>query len=776
MSVGVSVRRKEAPNKVTGRAKYNMDVIEPGVLRAFMVTSPHAHAQIVSIDTQDALAVFGVQAVVTGADTQILCGEVLEDRPPLARKKVRYFGEPVALVVATDERAAMEGASRVKVQYEPLPVVNSIDDALAPGAPLVHESLADYVKAQPPVLPQPGTNIADVARIRKGNMAAGWKASEVVVESTHVLPQIDHAAMETRSAKAEILHDGRIIIHSTTQAPFEVQKLLATYFGVEQGNVIVNAPLVGGAFGGKAAVQLEVLAYLASKAVGGRLVEIANTREQDLASSPVGMGLKGWIKLGASRDGRLTAAEMTFWVDGGAYTDSVPRIARAIASECTGPYRVDNVWCDTYSVYTNHTYVTAFRGFGHMPFTFCVERAMDKLAKKLGIDPLMLRQINAVRAGDETPTQVTLNRNNLGDLDACIDQMRDLIQWDEGQRVPTGPHTVRAKGISCFWKTSSSPPNAISGAIITFNQEGSMNLSTGTVEFGPGTKTTSAQILAERMGVDIDRVHVHTHINTKVDPEHWKTVASVSTFMVGRAVLDAAEDAIAQLKQVAAVVLRCSPDDLEVGGEKVYVRDDPSIFVAFTDIVHGYKYPDGDSIGGQIIGRGKYIMRHLTPLDEKTGKGRPGLSWTVGVQAVEVEVDTRQFTYQILKAATVMDAGKVINPKGAGGAVMGGMCQGLGYGSRECVIHDREGKLVTNQFRLYKLMRMGEQPEYLVQFVETAQADAPYGARAVGEQGVLGIPAALANALAAAFGVEIDNLPATPERIWRLKTREVALV
>lgn len=767
--VGKSIRRKEAPNKVTGRAKYNTDLIEPGVYSAVLVTSPHAHARIRAVDTEGAKKVFGVKAVLTGDDVSLLCGEVLQDRPPLAREKVRYFGEPVAMVVGHGEAEAMLGALAVSVDYEPLPVVNSPRAAARKDAPLIHEKLGEYLKVKPPVIPQPGTNIADLAKIRKGDMKQGWNGSDVVVEGEFALPPIDHAAMEPRSAKVEILHDGRVIVHSTTQAPFEVQKLMAQYFNLPQGMVVVNAPLVGGAFGGKATVQLEVLAYLASKAVGGRMVEIVNTRERDLAMSPVGTGLEAKVKLGATRAGRLTAAEYTFWMDAGAYTDSSPRMARAIASECTGPYRIDHVYCDTFCMYTNHTYATAYRGFAHMPMTFVIERMMDKLAQRLNLDPFTLRAQNALGPGDTTPTQVTLNQSLLGDLPACIDRMRTLIGWD-GQAVrKVGPHRVRAKGVACFWKTSSSPANAISGAVVSFNQEGSVNLSTGTVEFGAGTKTAAAQILAERLNMSVDDVHVHTPVNTRVDPEHWKTVASLSTFMVGRAVLDAADDVIQQLKEIAAVVLRCAPADLEVGEGKVYIRDDPTLNVALKDIVHGYSYPEGNSIGGQIIGRGKYVVRHLSPLDPQDGEGRPGPSWTVGCQAVEVEMNTRDWTYRIVKTATVADAGRVLNPKGARGMVMGGMCQGLGYGSREAVRHDPTGKLLTDQFRTYKMMRIGEEPEYLVEFLETPQIDAPYGARAVGEHGVLAIPAALANALGRAAGIEVDTLPATPELIWRLR-------
>lgn len=768
IAVGQSVLRKEAWDKVSGAARYTADFTAPGLLHACLVPSPHAHARLDAVDVAAALAEPGVRAVVTGADCDLLCGEVLEDRPPLARGKVRYCGEPVAAVVADSEWAALRGARAVRIHCTPLPIVNGPSAALAPGAPLLHEGLGGYRVAQPPCLPEAGTNVADRAKLRKGDMDQGWAASEVVVEAYFTMPQMDHAAMETRAVRCEILPDGRVVLHASTQAPFEVQKMLAQYFHLDQGRVVVHAPFLGGAFGGKAPVQLELIAYLASRAVAGRLVKLCNPREQDIAGSPVGCGMEAKVRLGATRTGALRAAAMTYMMDIGAYTDSSPRIARAIASACTGPYNVPNVWCDVISCYTNHVYATALRSFGYMPFTFAVERGLDKLAAALGMDPMELRLRNAIAPGHRTPTHYKLTRSIIGSLPECITRVRAMIGWGAGRRSEEGPK-VRAKGVSCFWKTSSSPPNAISAAIVAFNQDGSVNLSIGAVECGPGTKTTAAQILAEALGMDVDRVYVHMPVDTQVDPEHWKTVASMATFMVGRAVIEAAQDAVRQLKSIAGIVLKAPPEDLGVGGGRIFLRDDPDVYLDLKDIAHGYKYADGDSIGGQIIGRGCFMLRHLTPLDNETGRGMPGPSWTVGAQAVEVELDTTDFSYRILRVATVMDVGRVINPHGARGVVMGGVCQGLGYGSREGLLYDADGRVRNDQLRTYKLMRAGEEPEYLVDFVESPQVDAPYGARPLGEHGIIGVPAALANALTAAAGVDLDHLPVTPENIWRQK-------
>lgn len=271
-----------------------------------------------------------------------------------------------------------------------------------------------------------------------------------------------------------------------------------------------------------------------------------------------------------------------------------------------------------------------------------------------------------------------------------------------------------------------------------------------------------AQILAKRLKMDVNRIHVFMEIDTQISPKHWKTVASMTTFMIRNAVLIAAEDLIHQLKNIAAIVLKCSPDDLDIKDEKVYSKDEPEIFVPFKDIVHGYEYPGGTSIHGQIIGRGSYIMEHLTKQDKETGKGKVGTSWTVGAQAIEIEYDPSRYTYRLLRAATVIDVGKVINPKTATGLIMGGISMGIGLATREEFLYDTNGILRNSSLRTYKLIRFGEHHKYIV---ETPQIDGPFGARGLSEHGVLGIPAAFANAISLAANDDFDVLPISPELI-----------
>lgn len=768
-TVGSSIQRKEAPNKVTGTAKYNSDFNTSGMLHAKMLTSPHSHAIIKSIDTSEALKAGGVHAVITGDYFPVLCGAILADHPPIAAGKVRYHGEPVAVVVANSEAEAKNAVNLIKVEYEILPSITSPGEALQPNAPLVHENLIQYTHEVNDVYPEPNTNIANRVKIRKGDMNKGWAASEVIAEASFNLPQADHIAMETRNARAEILTDGTVNIYSSSQAPFSIKKQLSEFFYIDEGKVIVNVPLVGGGFGGKASVHLEFVAYLASRAVNGRMVKVANSREEDMVSSPCKIGLEARVKLGATREGKIMAAEIHFLLDGGAYADTGPLMAKAIAADCTGPYNIENVWCDSLCIYTNHPYVTSFRGFGHACSNFCIERTMDKLAADLNMDALELRMKNAITAGHTSPTQVKITQSNAGDLPQCLQKLKTLMDWDDKPQKGLGSHKIRSKGVSCLWKNSDSPTDAHSAVILTFNPDGTINLNCGAVEIGPGMKTTAAQILADRMKMDINQIHVVMEVNTQTSPHHWKTVASMTTFLIGKAVLAAAEDVIEQLRDIAARIMKCSAQDLEVSEGKVYLRDDPSVYLDFAAISHGYKYPNGNAIGSQIIGRGIYSMQHLTPLTPDTGQGKTGPAWTVGAQGVELEYDSEDFTYRLIKAATVLDTGKVINPKTARGLITGGMCMGLGLGSREAFLYSETGEVLTTSLRTYKPMRYGENPEYLVEFVETPQLDAPYGARGIAEHGTIGIPAALANALSNAAGIELNELPITPELIWQLK-------
>ena len=766
-AIGKSIRRKEAWDKVTGNAQYTDDLPVTGMLCAHLLTSTFAHAVIKHINVSKALAVEGVKSVLTGEDCKELFGPLVLDRPALARDVVRYAGEPVALVTAIDESTAELAARLIEVEYDPLPLVLTPSQALMEGATLVHAQVNGYKKVQTDVYPEAGTNVASRYKIRKGNAQAAFSGCEAIVHQRFSLPPSDHMAMEVRTARAEISADGTVLITTSSQSPYAVRKQLAEAYLVPSGQIQVKVPFVGGGFGGKAPVFLEILAFLASRSVGGKAVRLTISREQDMASAPARLGLEADIKIGASKDGTLQAAELTYWLDCGAYTDISPYMAKAIAVDCTGPYHIENLSCDSLCVYTNHTYATSYRSFSHESLTYCIERAMDMLAKKCCLNPLEFRVKNAIRPGSLTPTQVVCTKSLMGDLTECLNQAKALSQWDGGKASCIKHDTVRAKGVACLWKTENPATNAISGAMVTFNPDGSVNLNTGVVEMGSGGQTNLAQILAEKLSISPDQVHVIMGVDTRAAPEHWKTVASLTGYMAGHAVVRAADDILRQLRKNGAEAFGCLPEEIEIANGRVFWRKNPERFIDFKDIAQGYRAMDGTSVGEPVLGRGGFMLKGLSMLDSQSGKGKTGPAWTLGAQVVEVEADLKTFSYRILSASTVMDVGKAVNPELMRAMIAGGMAMGISLASRETFSYNEKGIPEMPNLRTYKLLHIGQEPDYRVGLVETPEDDAPYGLRSYSEHGIIGIPAALGNALSTAFGKEFFFLPLTPERIWR---------
>lgn len=771
-AIGKNIQRKEAWDKVTGKARYTDDLPETGILSARLLTSKYAHARILHIDISEALELNGVKSVLTGSDCPELFGPLVLDRPALARDVVRYAGEPVAMVVAKDEPTAEQAVRLIKVEYEQLPVILTPLQALADGAYLIHSKTNGYRKVSTDIYPEAGTNIASRYRMRKGDIKEAFDRCEFIVRQRFFLPPSDHLAMEVRTARAEISSEGAVLITTSSQSPYAVQNQISKAFLIPSGQIHVHVPFVGGGFGGKAPVTLEILAVLASRSVGGKAVRVTIPREQDMVSAPCRIGLEADIRIGANKEGIIQAMELTYFLDCGAYTDISPYMTKAIAVDCTGPYHVENLSCDAMCVYTNHTYATSYRSFARESCTFCIERAMDMLARKCALDPLELRIKNAIRPGSLTPSQVLCTPSLTGDLTQCLNKVKLLSEWDGGNAVTIKQDTVRAKGIACLWKTETPPTDAVSGALITFNPDGSVNLITGVVEMGSGGQTHLAQILAEKLRIDPKQVHVVMEVDTRAAPKHWKTVASMTEYMAGHAVVRASDDMIEQLRINGAQALGCPAEEIEVANGRVYSRKNPENFIAFKDIVHGYKAPDGSSIGEPVLGRGGFMLKGLTALDPQTGKGKTGPAWTLGAQVVEVEADLKTCTYRIISASTVMDVGRVINPESMRSMVAGGMSMGISMASREAFSYNAEGIPQAPNLRTYKLLHIGQEPDFRVSFVETPESESPYGVRSYSEHGIIGMAAALGNALSAAFGAEFTSLPLTPEKLWRVLSEE----
>ncbi len=763
--IGKSVPRIDGVEKVTGSAVYTDDMSLPGMLHAKMLLSPHPHARIVGIDTAGARAAPGVKAVLTGADLPYRVGLYMVDKPILADGKTRYAGEPVAAVAAVSEDAAREAVDLIDVEYELLEPVLDARRALEKDSPLVHEYLHTYDCVKGVFCPVERTNIANRFRLRKGDVEAGFAASDKVIENEFYVPQVQHVPMETHSSIAHYKPDGRIEIWTSAQSPFAVRDLLSAALGVPHARIRVVVPTVGGGFGGKAGIHLEPLVTVLSRAAGGRPVKLTATRAEEFQTLPCRQGLHARIKTGVASDGRILAEQIEYVWDAGAYADYGVNIGRASGYSGAGPYDIDNVSIDSLTVYTNKPFGTAYRGFGHVEVFWAVESQMDMVAHEIGMDPYEFRMKNLLDVGSKTVTGEEIAEST-GSVRKCLEAVAKGIEWGKEPGKPAAAGRMRGKGIAVLHKAPAMPPNTASSAIIKFNEDATVNVMVSGVDYGQGTATSLCQIAAHHLRLPLESIYFVWAKDTDYAPYDWQTVASRFTVMGGLCIERAAADAIAQIKQTAAEALGVSEGDLDHGGGRVFVRGDESRGLDFKQVVMGYKYPDGHSIGGPVIGRGRYVAEGLTNLDLETGQGLPALNWTYGAHGVEIEVDAQTGDIEIVKIVSAFDVGRVINDALCRGQVLGGTVQGVGTAVSEYYVYDG-GRLLNASLTDYKIPTVRDVPREMVQvFIETPHDKGPFGARGVAEHPMISVPSAIANALFDAAGVRLTGLPLSPERVY----------
>jgi CO/xanthine dehydrogenase Mo-binding subunit/aerobic-type carbon monoxide dehydrogenase small subunit (CoxS/CutS family) len=772
--VGGSAPRIDGVDKVTGTAAFVHDMVMPRMLYARMVTSPHAAARIEGIDQSAALAIPGVRAVVTGQDVKSYnkLGLYMQDKDILAIEQVRYQGEPVAAVAAETPEAAAAAARALAVSYAPLEAVLDVEQALADDATQVHPEIESYSWMEGVFFPSPGENIAHHQKIRKGDIAEGFAEADKVYEHRFENPPVQHVPMETHTCIVTAKAGGEVDIVSSAQSPFAVRQIFCHTFELPMTQVRVRVPYVGGGFGGKAGIHLEPLTYLLSKRAGGRPVKLTATREEEFNTMPSRQGLKSRIKTGVKKDGTICALEITYLWDAGAYADYGVNIGRAAAYAGAGPYRVPNCKLDSKVVYTNKVFGTAYRGFGHLEVLWGIERNLDLIAKDLGLDPLTIRQRNLLSVGDTTITGELFTEGH-GRPEECLRLVSESIGYDrDAQKMPAKAATahsgkLRAKGLAMLHKAPAMPTYTSCSATIKFNGDASVTVQISGVDYGQGTYTAVQQIAADELGLPLEKVKVPWDTDTDYTPFDWQTVASRFAVMGGNATIAAARDAIEQIKEVAAQALGAPAELLEHADGEVWVsgrREETAI--PFEKIVLGYVYPDGRAIGGPVIGRGRYIASGLTNLDPETGQGRPALNWTYGAHGVEIEVDTDTGAITVVKIASAFDVGRVLNEQQCRTQVIGGVVQGLGSAVSEQFVFDG-GRMLNSGFTDYKIPTAKDVPLEMEQhFVETPHPQGPYGARGVAEHPMISVPSAIGNALAYATGLELSELPLTPERVY----------
>jgi CO/xanthine dehydrogenase Mo-binding subunit/aerobic-type carbon monoxide dehydrogenase small subunit (CoxS/CutS family) len=766
--VGGNAKRIDGMAKVTGSAQFVHDMVLPRMLYTRLKKSPHAAALIKKVDVEKAKGMPGVRAVLTGADLPYKLGLYMQDKDILARGKVRHQGEAVAAVAAETPEQAQAAVDTIEVEYEPIDAALDQRTALEKDAPVVHPDLADYSWMKGVFWPGPGTNIAHHQKIRKGDMEAGFKEADQVFEHRFENPPVQHVPMETHTAIAQAKHGGEVDIYTSAQSPFTVRHLFCHTFGVETSKVRVRVPYVGGGFGGKAGIALEPLAYCLSKAAGGRPVKLQASREEEFNTLPSRQGLDSTIKTGVKKDGTITALEITYLWDAGAYADYGVNVGRAAAYAGAGPYVIPNCKIDSKVVYTNKIFGTAYRGFGHLEVLWGIERNLDLIANALGINPYDLRQKNLLRVGEKTITGELFTEGH-GRPDEVLRLVSEAIDFKpERAAKPVKPHSgkVRGKGIAMLHKAPAMPVFTSCSAVINFASDATATVLVSGVDYGQGTYTTLAQIAADELKLPLDKVKVTWDCDTDFSPYDWQTVASRFAVMGGNAVIEASRDCLRQIKEVAGQALHAPPERLICENGQVWVQGRPETKLNYAQLVLGYSYPDGNSIGGPIIGRGRYIAQGLTHLDPETGQGRPALNWTYGAHACEVEVDTDTGEVRVLKIASAFDAGKVLNEQQCRTQVVGGVVQGLGSAMWEKFVFDG-GRLLNNSFVDYKIPTAKDIPDEMQQFfVETPHPQGPYGARGVAEHPMISVPSAVGNAIANAIGIDLYTLPLDPERIY----------
>ena len=763
--IGESLPRLEIREKVTGRAQYIADLYRPGMLHGAILASPYPHARIVSYDVSEALAAPGVACVITGehfGDHRM--GAFFKDEHAIAKGKVRYVGEPVAAVAARTEAEARAATRLIRVEYEPLPAILSPEAALAPGAAWVHEDLASYFKVFEAIC---GGNVCSQTELAEGDLEAGWRASELIVESRYETAPQAHMALEPCGALAEIDPAGRLTVWSANQSVFRVQANVCESLGIPMARVRCLTPRVGGGFGNKMEAHVQPIAAKLAMA-SGKPVKLILSREEDFEMVRARHPFRVRIKTGVRKDGTFVAREVEVLLDGGAYADDSPGVLGYSLLMARGPYRIPHTRCHGTLVYTNKLRFGAFRGFGNPQVSLAGETQIDEIAERLQLDPLEIRRKNALRDGEHWLGGQQLASSGLAD---CIAVAERESGWKERAALKASAGKRRGMGFACSAHISGLLGT---GAIMRLLEDGSVVLNTGAVDIGQGSDTVLAQMCAEALQLPLAQVALASP-DTDGSPYNWGTTASRVTYTTGRAVVAAAGEVERQIKEHAAEILECAADDVELRpGGRVGIKGVPGKelpFVAVSARAHWRK-------GGPIIGSHSWVFDQPT-VDPKRAVARglpfPQIGvYSFGAVCVDLEVDEATGKVEVLRAWTVADVGRAINRASVEGQLEGAFAQGMGFALVEEMVWDGP-RLANPTLMDYKVPTTREVPyELHARIVEHPEPKGPYGAKGVGEIGIVAVPAAIANAIAAATGARLRQLPMTPERVLRALLQQEA--
>lgn len=746
--IGKRLPRVDAREKVTGKALYTDDLSMPGMLCGMILRSPFAHARIARIDTQRAMKLPGVKAVVTGEDTAKVKYGVISrsakymDEYPLAVDKVRFVGEEVAAVAALDPDVALAALDLIAVEYEELPAVFTPEEAMKPGAPQIHDHA-------------PG-NISREFHIHEGDVEKGFLESDLVREDTFTTQSAIHAYMEPRAALASWDLRGKLTLYTSTQTPYYVQQHLGLTLGMNPDNIRVIKPFVGGGFGGKSdgLSAVEFCAALLSKHAG-RPVKLVCSRDEEFAAARRKHPTEIIMKTGVKKDGAIMARQCRAILDGGAYCSLGPLTTVLVGTFQTLPFLFKNFKYDGYRIYTNKPPCGAMRGHGGPQVHFAQDVQLDMIAEALGLDPLEMAIRNGLRTGDRSAAGFNIVSSGFRE---CLEKVSKETRWHEKRQAgDKGVEKAYGIGLGCggfpsgagfyFNRTSS----AHSSVIIKGGEGGGLSVLTGASDIGQGSDSVLTQIVAEVLGLNPGDIHL-TSADTEITPPDMGTYSSRVTVAAGNAALSAANSAKKEIFEVVAEEWEANPEDLKAKDGKIFVDGSPDIFISFSEAVKRYQEKKN---GAPLVVRGSYSSPDkLSP------------TYSFGAYVCEVEVDLRTGQVRVLRLTVAHDCGQPLNPMSVEGQIEGCISMGMGYALSERLTFDG-GQTMNPSFLEYAVPTANQMPEIRIKHIITDDPRGPFGAKETGEGSLDPTTPAIANAIYNATGIRITDLPITPEKILK---------
>lgn len=734
--IGVSLPRVEGREKVTGSAGYSADLLLPGMLWGKILRSTEPHARLLRVDTSKARQAPGVRAVLTGADLGgLLTGSRQRDVPVLCTDRVRFVGDAIAAVAADDPEAAEQALDLIEVEYAPLPPVFEPDEALKPGAPLIHERVATY-QGRPEGVPD-GPNVQSAASFGRGDVEQGFAESDHVFDHTFVAERVHQGYIEPRACAVQIDGGGTVHLWSSCKVPYRLRGLMAELFGLGRDQVVVERRSIGGDFGAKGEVGPEPIAYALARATS-RPVKIVRTYVEELQAGAPRHKAIIRVRTGVRNDGTIVAREMQITMDGGAYGGLKynPQLILPSVNRGLGPYKMAHSRIEARWAYTNNVPGGIARAPGQPQVVFAGESQMEMIAGALGLDAIDFRLRNIVGDGDEWPV-------GSGRQGVMARRALELARRASGWDTPPGPY--RGRGVAISERGIGS---GASGLIVTLHRDGHVSALSGVPDIGCGAFTVLRQVLAEQLHLPLEAVTVYGG-NTSEALTDSGTGGSKGTYSVSFAAFQVAPELNQRLAALAASRLECATEDLEPSATAYHVKGSPDRQVPTSELVAEAAEQAGGTLEARSAGPGH---------DDRA----PQMCSVVCVAEVEIDPDTGHA--RPVRITMANDVGHAINPRLMEGQIEGAMLQGLGIALMED-LSAQEGRIGALHLGDYKLPVMADMPELVSVLVDGAPGPGPYAAKAVGELGVIPVPAAVANAVAAACGVRVTHLPVTAEKV-----------